>query len=267
MNARNIVASKLTQHIGAEISGLDLSKDLDDDTTYIIKQMLLEHLVLVIRNQPVSFDRLERFGSLWGPLMPHPASGSTIQNHPNILLVRSKPTHHRGGGLEWHSDISCISKPPSVSVLQVVDTPPIGGDTLFINMYKAYDDLPESVKESIDKLLAIHSNSKSYHAGSLSTPHPIVRIHPDTNKKCLYISVGFTEVVVGMSLTESDILLNMLNKHVLTNLDCRLRVKWQPNTITIWDNRCTIHKAIWDYAPYIRTGYRVTASGDTPYGS
>lgn len=269
MNERSIAALKITDFIGAEVIGLDLSKELDFETTYIIKQLLLEHLVLVIRNQPISLDRLEEVGSIWGNLMPHPAAKIAIPNHPSVLVVQSKTTHHRGGGLDWHSDLSCILKPPSVSVLQVVDTPPTGGDTLFINMYETYNSLHDSIKETIEHLFSIHSNSKSFHSapGALSTLQPIVRIHPDTKRKCLYISTSFTESIVDMSNEKSQILLDMLNKHVLSRLDYRLCVKWQLNTITIWDNQCTIHKAIWDYAPYIRTGYRVTAVGDIPYGS
>jgi taurine dioxygenase len=180
----------------------------------------------------------------------------------------------RVNGEGWHSDVSCDLEPPMGSILHIRQCPPSGGDTLFANMYAAYDSLSERMKTYLDGLTALHDGEPIYRGlyanyGVADRPayphaeHPVVRTHPVTAKKALYVNSGFTRHIVGIPRDESDAILSYLYKHAENPLfQCRFR--WSENAIAFWDNRCAQHRALWDYWPHTRAGTRVTVKGERP---
>ena len=176
-------------------------------------------------------------------------------------------------GEDWHSDVSCDPEPPMGSILYLMEVPSDGGgDTMFANMYRAYEMLSEPIRKLIDGLAAIHDGEKHYRGRYGNddrgktyprAEHPIVRTHPETGRKCLFVNRFFTTRIVGLHRSESDAVLEMLYRHIETP-ELSVRFKWQPNSIAFWDNRCTQHKAIWDYYPNVRSGYRIQIKGSAP---
>ena len=180
----------------------------------------------------------------------------------------------RANGEGWHSDVSCDVEPPMGSILYIRQCPPRGGDTLFANMYAAYEALSDRMKAYLDGLTALHDGEQTYRGlyanyGVADRPeypraeHPVVRTHPVTGKKALYVNRGFTRFIVGIPRDESDAMLAYLYQHAENPLfQCRFR--WTENAIAFWDNRCAQHRAMWDYWPHTRSGTRVTVKGERP---
>ncbi len=200
---------------------------------------------------------------------------SPIPEHPEILLIKADETSTRVAGEVWHSDVSCDAEPPMGSILHLTEVPPDGGgDTLFANMYRAYETLSEPVRRMLDGLTAVHDSGKAhrYRAGAADRPdmkfpqaeHPIVRTHPVTGRQALYVNRGFTVGIPQLRPHESDALLEMLYRHIETpELQCRFA--WRPGSVAFWDNRSAQHHAMFDYFPHRRYGHRVTVCGDKPF--
>jgi taurine dioxygenase len=254
-----IAVEKLTPIIGAEISGVDIAKLVSDDARSNrqmdeVHRALAENLVIFFRDQHITPAQHLAFGRKFGELHIHPAAP------------------HEGEG--WHTDVSCDIEPPMGSILYIRQSPPRGGDTLFANMYAAYDALSDRMKTYLDGLTALHDGESTYRGlyanyGVADRPaypraeHPIVRTHPVTGKKALYVNRGFTRHIVGIPRDESDAMLAYLYQHMENPLfQCRFR--WSENAIAFWDNRCTQHRAMWDYWPHTRAGTRVTVKGERP---
>ena len=190
-------------------------------------------------------------------------------------MIKADENSRHVAGEEWHSDVSCDVEPPMGSILYLTEVPPEGGgDTLFANMYRAYDALSEPMKQMLQGLTALHDSSKAHYYRVKATDrddikfpnaeHPIVRTHPVTGRQGLYVNRGFTRSLVGLPRDESDAILRYLYEHMENPLfQCRFR--WQENSIAFWDNRCVQHRAMWDYWPHTRSGNRVTVAGDKPY--
>ena len=274
MGNQTIEIRKSTPSIGAELSGVDLSQPLGDQQFKELHDALMDHLVLFFRDQKLSVEQHKVFGSRFGKLHVHPAAPTVIADHPEIFAVHADEKSSHVAGEEWHSDVSCDLEPPMGSILYLTEVPPDGGgDTLFANMYMAYETLCEPIKKMLTGMRAIHAGEHYYReryaindAGKIypSSEHPVVRTHPVTKKKCLFVNRVFTTRIVGLKKTESDAILEMLYRHVETPEFC-VRFRWQPNSIAFWDNRCTQHRALWDYYPHKRYGHRVTICGDKPY--
>jgi len=271
MTYRTISVEKINPIIGAEIGGVDLSKPLNAEQISEIHQAWMEHLLIVFRDQPLTTDQHKNFGRYFGELHVHPAT-MLLPGHPEILVVHADENSKRVSGEEWHSDVSCEAEPPMGSMLHLTVVPPHGGgDTLFSNMYHAYDTLPDRIKDLIAGLNAVHDgfhvfNREGYREGK-SYPrheHPIVRTHPVTGRQSLFVNRVFTTHIVGLSKNESDAILQMLYRHVETP-EYHVRLRWRPNTMACWDNRCTQHRALFDYFPEHRHGQRVTVVGDRPF--
>lgn len=259
--------------IGAEVSGIDLSKTLDDGTRNALEHALSEHLVLFFRDQDLTFEQHKAFGRRFGDLHLHPAAPKDAE-HPEILVVHGDEKVTFVAGSQWHSDVSCDAEPPMGSILRVVKTPSSGGDTLFASMYAAFDALSDSMQHLLCGLTAIHEGEQYYRnrygrddlrdSDYPAAEHPVVRTHPVTGRQSLYVNEGFTARLKELSVAESDALLAFLFQHCAQPaFHCRFH--WQPHSIAFWDNRCTQHLAIWDYYPEVRHGYRVTIKGDTPF--
>ncbi len=268
-----IAVEKLTPVIGAEIGGIDLTQPLSNRQQDELHRALAENLVIFFRNQPLTPAQHLAFGRLFGELHIHPAAPH-IEGHPELLKIYADKDSPRANGETWHSDVSCDPAPPMGSILHIRQCPPKGGDTLFANMYAAYDALSERMKRYLDGLTALHDGEHVYRGtysnyGVKDKPsypraeHPVVRTHPVTGRKLLFVNSGFTTRILGLPLDESDAILRYLYEHMANPLfQCRFR--WQSDSIAFWDNRCAQHRAMWDYWPHTRAGARVTVKGDRP---
>jgi taurine dioxygenase len=268
-----ITVNKLTPLIGAEIGNVDLARPLGNRTLDEIHRALAENLVIFFRDQDVTPEQHLAFGRLFGDLHIHPAAPAA-EGHRELMIIHADEKSPRANGEGWHSDVSCDTEPPMGSILHVREVPPMGGDTLFASMYAAYEALSDRMKAYLDGLTAIHDGEENYrgtykYAGVDDKPvypraeHPIIRTHPVTGKKALYVNRGFTRRIVGVSRDESDGILRYLYDHAENELwQCRFR--WRANSIAFWDNRCVQHRAMWDYWPATRSGHRVTVKGTKP---
>lgn len=248
----------LSGSLGAEISGISL-RDTDSDDARVIHELLLEHLVLFFPDQHLTADEHLAFGRLFGEL----------EAHPNLDFERERPeffelraTDGNGGVAdEWHSDITFERHPSKFAILQARTVPSVGGDTMWSNAYKAYDELSAPLRELCDGLSAFHD------AGPHLRPekgyiHPVVRVHPETGRRSLFVNEHFTRRIVELSATESDLLLGHLTSWI-QQPRFTMRYRWSAGTIAMWDNRCTQHHVLNDFMGE-RMIQRVTVMGDTP---
>ena len=267
-----IEVDKLTPIIGAEIGGADLSEALSNRQMDEIHRALAENSVIFFRDQHLTQDQHLAFGRNFGELHVHPAAPHA-PGHPELMIIHADKDSPRANGEGWHSDVSCDAEPPMGSILYIQQTPPKGGDTLFASMYAAYEALSDRMKAYLEGLVAEHDGEDAYR-GTYKTgqekavypraEHPVIRIHPVSRRKALYVNRFFTTRIVQLSQRESDGLLAMLFSHIETpEFHCRFR--WQPGSVAFWDNRCVQHHAMWDYFPQRRHGLRVTIKGDKPF--
>lgn len=275
-----ISVSPLTPVVGAEIGGIDLAKPLEASQLTEIKQAFVDHSVLVFRDQMLTRDDHKRFGRYFGKLHTHPyhmkpPKPGEPERDPEILPVKADQNSRYVAGEGWHADVTCDEEPPFGSMLYVTQTPAIGcgGDTCFLSAYEAYEALSATMKQFLDGLDAEHDGAKPYTGGYGMTPpeggwpkatHPLVPRHPDSGRKLLFVNRGFTTRIKDVSPQESAALLEMLWRHLETNPAFQCRVRWEPNTLVFWDNRCVQHHAVWDYYPYSRVGERVSIVGGRP---
>ena len=272
MKYETITVAPLSPMIGAEISGVDLTRPLGNQTFQEIHQALLDHLVIFFRDQDIDLEQQKSFGRRFGRLHIHPTAPSP-QGHPEILVIKADESSKAIAGNRWHSDVSCDAEPPMGSILHMRQLPPSGGDTMFANMYAAYEALSAPMRAFLGGLQAWHE-SEQVHRGKLGHQladgkvypkalHPVVRTHPETGRKALFVNSGFTTRIDGLGEKESRALLDMLFDHVRTpEFQCRFR--WREKSLAFWDNRSTQHYALWDYFPHSRLGYRVTVCGTKP---
>ena len=273
MTYASIQVDKVTPLAGAEIRGVDLSKPLDERTFKEIHAALIDNGVIFFRDQHLTPEQQKAFGRLFGELHIHPAAPKEVPEHPEILVIHADENSKHVAGENWHSDVSCDLEPPIGSILYMHELPPVGGDTLFASMYAAYDALSEPMKRMLEPLTAMHEGEHVYRGrygvndtGKVfpKAEHPIVRTHPVSGRKALYVNGGFTTRIVQLKRAESDALLHFLYRHVETpEFHCRFR--WQVNSVAFWDNRCVQHHAMWDYYPQRRHGHRLTIKGDKPF--
>jgi taurine dioxygenase len=269
-----IKVKPVTARVGAEIEGVDISKPLDEQTFKEVHQALKEHCVIFFRDQMLDHDSHKAFGRLFGELHVHPAIPGP-EGHPEILPIHADANSTYIAGERWHSDVSCDEEPPLGSILHLHTLPEFGGDTLFSNMYAAYDALSDRMKDYLEGLTARHdgetqyrgryTDKGAYDVGKVypHADHPVVRTHPETGKKCLFVNPIFTMRINDLPRLESDAILRMLHEHC-SKEDFQVRFRWQPNSVAFWDNRCVQHLAIWDYFPNVRSGFRVTIKGQRP---
>lgn len=267
-----ITVDKLTPIIGAEIGGVDLAKPSNRQMDEI-HRALAENLVIFFRDQHLTQEQHLDFGRKFGPLHLHPAAPHE-PGHPELMIITADKDSPRANGEGWHSDVSCDEEPPLGSILYIKECPPNGGDTLFANMYAAYDALSDRMKAYLEGLRAIHDGEENYRGTYANfgvqdkktyprAIHPVIRTHPVTGKKALFVNKGFTRRILDIPADESAGILAYLYEHAANPLfQCRFR--WQPNSVAFWDNRCAQHRAMWDYWPHRRYGNRVTVKGDRP---
>ena len=269
--------STLTPHIGAEVRGLDLSAPLSEGQEKEVRRALHDWKVLVFPEQDLGAEQHKAFGRRFGRLHVHPQLRGAKISHPEILPVHTNADSPFTAGDGWHTDVSCEEIPLGGSMLYIRETPACGGgDTLYADMYLAYELLSTPMKSFLEGLAAIHDGAGPYseqRAMGIGAPtpdeefpraeHPVVVRHPETGRKLLYVNSGFTTHIVGLSASESRAVLDLLFRHVASTPKICCRVRWAPKTLTFWDNLCTQHHAIWDYFPHSRIGGRVSILGET----
>jgi taurine dioxygenase len=268
---------------GAQVTGLDLAKPLPPRVLDEVKAAWAAHGVLAFPDQPLTLEQLEAFTLQMGPFGDDPFI-APMPGHPNVLELRREPDEKApnfGGG--WHSDWSFQPAPPSATILRSEVTPPVGGDTLFVDAARAYADLSPTMQAMLAPLRAIHSATRPYGANGLfaretekrtmtilssseadkTHPHPLVRTHPVTGRKSLFVSPTYTVGVEGLTDMEADAVLGFLYKHLLQE-KYRYRHRWRPGMVLMWDNRCTMHFAEGGYDGHLRVMHRTTVAGEVP---
>jgi len=271
----------LSGALGAEVNGIDL-KDTSVKNFKIINDLLLEHKVIFFRNQPLTSEQHIALAEKFGPLETH-AYVKGLDEYPEIVRIIKGKDEKNQWGENWHSDVSYNEKPTKAVILKSIKIPPVGGDTCFSNMEIAWETLDEKIKEKIKDKKAVHSslgasffidsykkmkgNSKKNY-DEYSNTHPIVRTHPETGKKILFVNWTYTKKIIGLDKEESDEILNKIFEHQ-ARLEFTCRFTWTENAIAIWDNRSVIHFAIADFYPRRGLGHervmdRIAVEGDRP---
>ena len=284
---QRIEVKRIAGALGAEIFGVDLAKPLDDATFAELHRAWLENLVIAIRGQDITPEQHIAFAQRWGKIHRHPFN-APMAGYPDIIEIFKRETDSFNHGGRWHSDQMYTPQPAKGTMLVCREMPPYGGDTMFANLYLAYDALSDAMKAMLAGLKGVaNGDSKKHDSGmtraqrakagvgqmpqidpkdikiqTIST-HPVVRTHPETKRKVLYIG-GHTERFHGMTDEESEPLTSYLMAHA-TRPEFTVRLRWEVGTVTLWDNRCTQHYALNDYHGARRRMLRVTIDGDRPY--
>ena len=251
--------TRLAASLGAEVHGISLG-DVGPAEAEAVRELLHEHLVLLFPDQHLSVEEHVAFGRHFGELEGHPNLQNPFLDHEEIFeLAASK------GGIadEWHSDITFRDEPSVLSILHMLKCPEVGGDTLWANMYRAYEALSAPLQELCEGLTALHDAAPHGKPEDMSV-HPVVRVHPVTGRKSLFVNEHFTRRIVELSHRESELLLGYLTRWV-ASAPFTVRYRWQPGTVAMWDNRCTQHFVLNDFEAE-RVIQRVTVMGDRPEG-
>jgi alpha-ketoglutarate-dependent taurine dioxygenase len=270
--------TRIAGALGAEISGVDLAADLDDSTVRAIRQALLDHLVVFFRDQELPPDRFLAFAKRFGTPSEYPLIKG-IEGYPDIIKVAKLEDETVNFGGIWHSDTSYLERPSMATLLVAREVPPFGGDTLFANMYLAYESLSEGLRRVLDGLKAVNSSAKAdatrtredriksdptpQSRSEFLSEHPVVRTHPETGRKALYVNVAHTVRFAGMTEEESAPLLQYLFRHQ-TRPEFTCRFSWRVGSLAFWDNRAAQHNPVNDYHGFRRIMHRITLAGDRP---
>jgi len=267
----------LSPAIGTIVHGIDLSCPASDELTAFVRKTLVDRKVVFFRDQDITTEQHLAFAAKFGELEVHPFAPHK-PNYPEILAI----THNKeskGRENMWHSDVTWRAEPSLGSILRALEVPENGGDTLFANMEAAYDDLDDATKEKIDGAVAVHDfgyfrtmmqkrgmSPEEIEDFNLQYPtpvHPVVRTHPESGRKSIYVNMAFTQYIEGMDREESDQLLAFLySRASIPEYQCRFQ--WKANSLAFWDNRAAQHYAVSDYWPALRRMERVTIIGDQP---
>jgi taurine dioxygenase len=270
---------KIAGALGAEISGVDLTQTLSPDLTKEIRDVFLKNSVIFLRHQPLTSQQFMNFAKAMGEPVEYPFVKG-FEDFPQIIEVKKLEHEKVNFGGVWHSDTTYLEKPPMGSMLLSKEIPPYGGDTLFACQYAAYESLSDTMQRLLDGLKGINTSAKAdvsktredriksdgneSSPKSFSNAHPVVRTHPETGRKSLYINVAHTAGIEGLTDKESASLLSFLFEHqVKPEFTCRW--VWEPNAVAFWDNRCAQHNPINDYHGFRRVLHRITLQGEKPF--
>ena len=273
-----IEVRRVAGSLGAEIEGVNLAQGLDGDAAAQIREALLEHLVIFFRNQDLTSGQYQAFAEKFGGLAEYPMI-SALQGYPKIIRVAKMEDETINFGGIWHSDTTYLENPPMGTMLLARELPPHGGDTIFANQYMAYEALSDGMKRMLDPLVAINTSTLATAsrtredrlkdmphkegAKEFAAEHPVVRKHPETGRKALFVNVGRTERFKDVTVEESTPILQYLFRHqIQAQFTCRF--VWRPGSLAFWDNRAVQHYAVNDYKGYRRIMHRITLEGDRP---
>jgi len=265
----SISVEPLTPTIGAEVSGIDLKEPMTEAQNALIQKAFLDHKVLFFRDQHLSPAAQVAFAKRFGPLDSHPVNPTLAGAEADVQVIENDGSWARGYYTDkWHSDVTFQPRPYKGAVLQAMVLPSIGGDTLWSNLNAVYESLPDGIRHFIDGLEAKHGwsldsqakagDEQHYHG----VTHPVVRVHPETGQKSIFVNEMFTRIIVGVTPNDSQLLLRMLTDAIKAP-ETQVRLRWRPGTVAIWDNRCTAHYAALDYKER-RVMHRVTLAGERP---
>ena len=276
-----LALAPLAPALGAEISGVDLSRPLDDATAAAIRRALLDRQVLFFRDQALTPARQVAFAATFGPVGTYPFA-APIAEHPQVIAIVKEPHQTANFGGLWHSDTPYLERPSAGSVLYALEVPETGGDTIWASTARAWETLSEGLRATLLPLRAVHSAAKNkarlradpLKGGpvrglaedtmeAMEAIHPVVRRHPETGRPALYLSPAHTVRFEGWSEAESAPLLDYLFRH-MTAEENTVRFRWTAGTVAIWDNRCTLHYPLNDYHGQRRALHRVTIEGERP---
>ncbi len=262
--------------LGAEIQGVDLASPLESEVLREVQRAFLAHLVIFFQEQELPPEKLLSFARQLGEPMEYPQMRG-LPGFPLITPVIKRVHERVNFGGVWHSDTAYLERPPSATMLYAVEVPPSGGDTLFANQYLAYETLSPGLKEAIDPLIGVNTSAKAQISETredrlreadetmkvMISKHPVVRTHPETGRRALYVNLGHTLHFQGWPQEESRPLLDYLFRpQVKPEFTCRFR--WLQRSLALWDNRCTLHNPVNDYQGYKRVMHRITLAGDKP---
>ena len=262
--------AEITPNFGVELLETNLLS-FDAKQIEALQQLAAEKGVVVVRNQIMTTDQQVSFGQQLGELFKTPVNDNRVPSE--LIVIKADENSKSVAGQGWHSDVSSEAIPPGLSMLRMEKVPSSGGDTLFADMYQAFESLSAEMQLFLQRLTARHdpkghylyrSGAKALHELP-SAKHPVIRTHPRTQRKALYVNWGFVGRIMELSSRESESLLNLLYDHIAYNVSAQIRVQWQPNTVVFWDNRVVQHHAAFDYHPQQRLGYRLTVRGEAPY--
>ena len=267
---------RISGALGAEILGVDLGRDLAEETVVAIRRAFLDHLVVFFHDQPLTPALFMAFARRMGKPIEYPQVKG-IAGFPEVIEVKKLEHERQNFGGLWHSDTAYLEIPPMGSMLLAREVPPYGGDTEFANQYAAYEALSEGMRKLLDGLVAVNASTKAdatrtredrmkeqgLETRQFLAEHPVVRTHPETGRKALYVNVGHTVRFKDMTEEESSPLLEFLYRHqARPELTCRFR--WRVGSLAFWDNRCTQHNPLNDYHGHRRVMHRITLAGDKP---
>jgi taurine dioxygenase len=278
MHSNSLIIQPVSGALGAEISGVDLAAELGEPEVSAIRRALLDHLVVFFRGQELTADQFLRVARRFGTPIEYPFVRG-LEAYPEIIEVVKEPEERVNFGGIWHSDTTYLEIPPMGSMLLAREIPPVGGDTLFANMYLAYESLSPGMRELLEGLRAVNSSAKAdvtrtredrmrsapaaRAERALVAEHPVIRTHPETGRKALYVNIAHTESFSGMTVEESAPLLEFLFRHqVRPEFTCRFR--WSVGALAFWDNRAAQHNPVNDYHGHRRAMLRITLAGDRP---
>lgn len=268
---------RITPALGARVEGIDLRDDLEGAMVAELRHLLLEHKLLVFPGQQLEPDSQVRFARRFGELTAnHPVTPPLDAQHPEVWQIETRND-------QWHTDVTFVPRPPAASILRAVSVPDFGGDTLWGDLEAAYESLNPGLQRLADELVAWHDGSdefadllramggvgNSWEGESFTAldpvAHPVVRVHPETGRKSLFVNPGFTRRIEGVSEAESKYLLEIFYAHIVTP-EHTVRIHWEAGDVAFWDNRSTVHYAAYDYPGFHRVMQRVTLAGDVPVG-
>lgn len=276
MNRYTVIdVDPIAPQLGAEVRGIDLASGATEAQLAEVHTAFLQYQVLFFRDQEeLAPQKHIEFGRYFGDLHAHPAAPG-MAGHPEIFEIHTHRDSSIANGNFWHSDVSCDEIPPLGTMLQLHILPSKGGDTLFSNMYAAYESLSPAMRGDLKELTATHESAHVYKGrysdrgqvdAEIACPiaiHPVVRTHPETGRRALYVNRAFTTKINELAPAESAELLNLLYDHA-EDSQYQVRFRWSQNDMAFWDNRCCMHYAVWDYWPEERKGRRVTIRGSRP---
>ncbi len=286
MTYRSLMLNPLSGALGAEIHGVDLSVPLDEDIRGEIRRALVDHQVIFFRDQILTPEQQVALTTRFGAILRLPYI-EPLADHPDIIAVLKEADEAKIStfGGTWHSDVTCLPEPPMGSLLYALEVPERGGDTLWADMYQAYETLSPGLRRTLDSLIAVHVGTPHGRAkappadlavsrsikmtrgdpeADAETEHPVVRVHPESGRRALFVNPVYTLRFKGMTEDESRPLLDFLYGHA-TRPEFTCRFRWRKGSLAFWDNRCTLHLAINDYDGQRRLLHRTTVAGERPW--